>query len=378
MGVASRDIRIITAAQFGITFCMNFVMVFLPFYLAEISPLGPAATLRWTGLILGSAPAMAAFSSPWWGALTRRVSPKYIFERGLLSHFTIVILMAFVNNIYLFFVLRVIQGLLGGISTIGLIIVSALSPAEQRAKNMGLYQSAHTLGQIAGPPVGSLAAAYLGYHTAFFLASAMILITLLLSHWLLHPVPLQPAPSEADRTPRRHFLAAWLLGFTVTVQLVFLPSILPQILQGFAIPSQEAVAVAGLVVMAYGATSVAGSYALSRRAGEWGMRRTILVTVLGGSLLQILLILPPTLAGFTVVRMLQCAMVAAVFPLIIAGSAERGSGTAIGFVNTCRFTGNALGPILATFILAESSLLVLYVVISLSTLVALVAFLRAT
>jgi hypothetical protein len=46
----------------------------------------------------------------------------------------------------------------------------------------------------------------------------------------------------------------------------------------------------------------------------------------------------------------------------------------IGFLNSARFTGNAMGPIIATSILAFSNLPVLYLFISAITLLAFIAF----
>src|SRR3972149_2979205 len=71
-----RDIAVVTAAQFSLAFALNFMFVFLPFYVQAISPLDEAATLRWTGLIVGAASAMATFGSAFWGNLTDRFSPK--------------------------------------------------------------------------------------------------------------------------------------------------------------------------------------------------------------------------------------------------------------------------------------------------------------
>ena len=167
----SRDIVVVTAAQFSLAFALNFMFVFLPFYVHAISPLDEAATLRWTGLIMGAASAMATFGSAFWGNLTDRFSPKTLFERGILSHVILVGLMGFVTDLRVLLGIRIMQGFLGGISTIGLIIVSAVSTEEQLARRLGMFQSALTLGQIFSPPLGAMAAATLGFQGAFLASS---------------------------------------------------------------------------------------------------------------------------------------------------------------------------------------------------------------
>jgi hypothetical protein len=48
--------------------------------------------------------------------------------------------------------------------------------------------------------------------------------------------------------------------------------------------------------------------------------------------------------------MIQTGMVAATIPLIISLFVNQSRGSTIGFLNSARFTGNALGPIIATSI----------------------------
>jgi len=68
-------------------------------------------------------------------------------------------------------------------------------------------------------------------------------------------------------------------------------------------------------------------------------------------------------------------MIAAVIPLVISTFAgEGGSGTTIGFLNSGRFIGNALGPIMATTVLAHFGLLTLYLTIAGLTIAMLVIF----
>jgi len=76
--------------------------------------------------------------------------------------------------------------------------------------------------------------------------------------------------------------------------------------------------------------------------------------------------------------MLQMGVIAAVFPMILAVFASGVGGGTLGFLNSARFAGNAIGPFMATFVVAYSNLLTLYLIITGLTLVALTAFLQAT
>jgi hypothetical protein len=72
--------------------------------------------------------------------------------------------------------------------------------------------------------------------------------------------------------------------------------------------------------------------------------------------------------------MIQTGLIAVTIPLIFSLFLSEPKGGTIGFLNSARFTGVALGPIIATSILAFSSLEVLYLSISALSLLALIGF----
>ena len=150
--VADKGTFFIAVSQFGSTFSMNFVAVFMPFYILKISHLGPQATMIWTGMIIGVSSLMAALMAPVWGQLTSRFRPKLLLERAILCNGMVILLYGFAENLYVLFFLRVLIGLLGGTSTVGLILISALSPKDRLHKDISLYQIAQTMGQLFGPP----------------------------------------------------------------------------------------------------------------------------------------------------------------------------------------------------------------------------------
>ncbi|MFB3818129.1 MAG: MFS transporter [Candidatus Methylomirabilales bacterium] len=355
-----RDFAVVTTAQFFMAFSLNFLFVFLPFYIQHVSTMDAADTLRWTGLIVGGASAAATVGSTFWGGLTDRFSPKALFERGILSHAVLVALMGFTTDVRLLLLIRLVQGFMGGISTIGLIIVSAVSQPEELPRRMGAYQSALTLGQIFSPPLGALAAAAFGFRGAFLASSSVLFCVFLFSRaGLSHLAPVGRA-ARGEAVPRRQLLLAWSVAFAGTIQIVFLPSVLPEILRGFQVPEARQLLTAGVIVFAYGVSAAAGSYGFSRLASRVPARRLLLLAAGGAAGCQLLLIAGVEPVSFTLLRMAQTALAAGIFPLILAEVAARGRGRTIGFINMARFAGNAAGPVIATFILAHTDLLALY------------------
>jgi MFS family permease len=272
--------------------------------------------------------------------------------------------MAFTTDVRLLLAIRIVQGFLGGISTIGLIIVSAVSSEEQLPRRLGTYQSVLTLGQIFGPPLGAAGAELLGFRGAFLASGVILFGVYLFSHLALTRIPPRPRKLGGDAVPRRQVLAAWGISLVATMHIVFLPSILPAILRGFGTPEPQRLVTAGVIVFAYGLASAAGSYGWSRLAGRYPAGGLILLAAGGASACQLLLALGTDVTTFTLIRMAQTGCAAGVFPLVLAEVAGRSRGSTIGVINTARFAGMALGPVTATFILAHGDLLTLYMVLA--------------
>ena len=363
-------------SQFGSTFSGNFVSVFLPFYILKVSPYPVKQTLIWIGLIMGSTSLCASVTSTFWGTLTHRFSPKLLYLRSFLVNTLALLLMGFTTNLYLLLLLRVLQGFSAGTSTIGLIIVSSISSKERLSSDIGLFQSSITLGQLIGPLLGSLGVVFLGYRWAFVSASIILFSSFLFCHLFVPNVERlsRKGKSLIGITIDRRILIAWIACCMASIQLTFLPSILPNVFERFHIERTVALKSAGTVVMLYTATAMIGTYFWSRISKRYGLIRMITFLFVGGILTQMLLALVNEMVGFTLIRMIQTGMIAATFPLVISIFAAGSEGGIIGFLNSARFAGNALGPIIATSILAWFNLSFLFFFIAALTFLVVLLF----
>jgi MFS family permease len=347
-------------------FSFNFVMVFIPFYIHRISPYSPQETLIWVGLIMGSASFVAAAFSTLWGSLASRFSPKALYMGGLVSHTILIFVMGFVSDLPWLLAIRVLQGVMGGISTVGLVIVSSSSSRQSATGDLGLFQNSMTMGQLLGPPVGAFSASVLGYTGAFISASALVFVTLGFCLLYVVEAPYKPGQRSA---PEKHTLnikslMAWGICFTTTVQLMFLPGILPNVFEAFGIEHGHALAWSGLVIMSYTTTAMIGTYLLCKLASKTGIERLIMGIGGLGIVLQALLSVCPGMTSFVAARVVQTALIAAMLPLTISLFASDLNGKVLGFLNSGRFAGNAMGPIIGTSILAFSNLSWVYLFIS--------------
>jgi MFS family permease len=215
-----------------------------------------------------------------------------------------------------------------------------------------------------------------GYRGAFVSASAILFVVLVFCQLYVRDIPLQQEKENffGRSNMNRQTVMGWLLSFMVMVQLMFLPSVLPNVFERFNLGKDIALKWAGVVIMFYTATATFGTYFWPKFSRRVGIRKMILFIVLLGSVFQTLLSFGTGPIDFIVIRMIQTGLIAGAIPLVISIFAVRQKGNVIGFLNSGRFAGSALGPIMATSVLAVSNLSNLYLLISGLTLLALFAF----
>jgi MFS family permease len=373
----NRNLIFISLSQFGMASSANFITVMLPFYVLKISPYSSQETLIWIGWIMGASHIIIIFASNFWGTLTSRFSPKMLYMRGLLANLVLFFLMGFTSDLRVLLLLRILQGVFGGIFTVGLLIISASSSQEKISSDIGFFQTFQTMGFLVGPPMGGYAASVFGYQGAFVTASVILFVVLVFCHFYVKDIPLKREEESffGRSNINRQTVMGWLLSFMVMVQLMFLPSILPNVLEGFGLGKNIALKWAGVVILFYTATATFGTYfwpKFSRRVGI--KKKMILLIVLLGSVFQALLSLSRGTVDFIVIRMIQTGLIAGAIPLVISIFAVKQKENVIGFLNSGRFAGHALGPIVATSVLAVSNLPTLYLLMSGLTLLALFAF----
>jgi MFS family permease len=299
---AAKGIYFIAVSQFGIAFSFNCIMSFMPFYILKVSGYDEKETMIWIGMIMGATSLVAALAAPFWGSLTARIRPKLLFQGGIFCNGVIFFIMGFVESLPLLLALRLIQGALGGVSTIGLVLVTASAPQGRLPGYLSLFQNSMTAGQLIGPPLGAYAVALFGYHAPFVIALAVVFLSLAYCHSHVRDIPAQPKRQRQAKTLRKRIVWGWALIIAGTIQLMFLPSVLPHILEGFQLTEQAAITTAGTIMMAYMTTAIVGNHLMVSLASRLGLARLITIAGLSAIALQSLLHFSTGVTTFTLIR----------------------------------------------------------------------------
>src|SRR6266851_3091666 len=313
MAARARAEWVLPASMLIGTFAWSFIYVSLPFHIQKMSTLDPAATLRWTGWILGVSPLITVITAPISGRLGEHIDPKRGFIAVQAFQGLGFLGMALARTLPEMLVARMLLGLMGAVSTFAFIMVGRSGGDVRR--QVSYIQSGMTLGQVLGPAAGAL-------------------------------------------------VAVSLVVLAGSTQIFFLTSILPQILPPLGVAPESTLEVGGFLIFATGIAASLGAMAAPRLADLMGDRRAVLWFLVGSSVFLAALSAAGHVWSFGVLRFLQVLCIAPVFPLSVAAIAQRASGEAIGFVNSARIGAAFLGPVLATTLLSSMPPAAVYLVLA--------------
>ena len=360
------------------------VMPFLALYIQQLGVTDTGAVALWTGLTLGSTPAITALCAPFWGRVADRYGNKILVQRSLLSFVIVMAAMAYAQTVWQLFVLRALQGLVAGYGPLTLSMAALSAPREEMASAIGSVQTAQRIGPAIGPVVGGVLAAAVGQRHAFLVAAAIYALALVLLT-LLYKEP-RRAPHETvtkERVSFQDILAfenfILLTGLILAVQTFersFGP-VLPLYADELGSAGGRVELAAGLL---FSAAAVSG--ALGHQLAATLLRRVSARMVLGASLP----VAAVALVVFATVKALWALMAAFGLFGLGAGTAmtaaftaaggvipRHAHGASFGVLSSASLIGMSLGPVLggliagrsitAVFLVAAAGLAVLALVV---------------
>jgi DHA1 family multidrug resistance protein-like MFS transporter len=346
------------------SFAWSFVYVSLPFHIRAISPLDAAATLRWTGWILGVSPLVTVLTAPLWGRIAERRDPKALYVTVEVLQALGFFAMAAARTMPELFAARMVLGVMGAASTFAFIIAGRTPDAGAVRRQVAAVQSAMTVGQVLGPLAGAIAAARLGFRPSFVAGGLVLLACAAVVRWGVAVPPARTARQAVGRARADEVAAVALIVLGGSTQIFFLTAILPAILPALGVEPSRTLEVGGLLIFASGAAAAVGAVAAPRLGEAIAERRLIPALLVASSAAVAALALVSTVWPYGLLRFLQVLAVAPVFPLVVARIAQRAGGQAIGVINSARIGAAFLGPVIATTVLAWASADVLYLLLA--------------
>jgi len=364
-----RGTHVLPLAMFFGTFAWSFVYVSLPFHIQRMSTWDSAATLRWTGWILGISPLATVAMAPLWGRWAARGNPKAFYVLIQFLQGAGFFAMAAARTLPELFVSRLALGVMGAASTFAFISAGRADEPGEVRRQVAAMQSAMTVGGVIGPLCGAIAAARLGFAPSFVLGGFVLFGCGALVHWGVPST--EPPSTAATATSARQWRETAIVSLLVlggSTQIFFLTSILPQVMVDLGVAVERTLEVGGFIVFASGAAAALGSLVAPRLAELFSERRLLNGLLVGSSAAVAALAIAPGVWSYGALRFVQVLCIAPVFPIVVARIAQTHGGAAIGVINAARIGASFLGPVVATSLLAGGSSELLYAVLALAGL----------
>ncbi len=168
-----RNLAILCVAQFIALIGMSGVFPFLPLYVRDLGVTDPNEAKFWSGMVFAGVYISAVIMIPIWGSLGDKYGRKFMTVRAIFGLAISVMLMAFAQDVYQLFFLRVLQGTMSGMIASSLSFVSANTPENKSGYAIGWLQSSIAAGQVFGPFFGGLMADFVGIRYVFIVVGVL-------------------------------------------------------------------------------------------------------------------------------------------------------------------------------------------------------------
>ncbi|QYR19451.1 MFS transporter [Paenibacillus sp. sptzw28] len=169
-----RSLRLLWGGHFLSTASLTAIAPFLPMYMEEMGR--REGVMLWSGLAL-AAPALSyALTAPLWGKLGDRLGRKWMVVRALLGISLVLIAMGLAQTPAQLLVLRLLQGVLGGVVDAGAAYAGGAVPEKERGKAFGKLEGAVAAGSLAGPLIIGLFWGTVGFRALLLLLGGLLLL----------------------------------------------------------------------------------------------------------------------------------------------------------------------------------------------------------
>jgi DHA1 family multidrug resistance protein-like MFS transporter len=175
----SPELRTMLFLLILVQFSVVLVAPFLTLYV-EYLKFSPEYVGLMTGLVFGITGIANASTAPFWGKRADRIGYQKVLRRSLLGIALFSLPQAFVTDVYQLLVLRLGLGAFysGVIPTINT-IVQRSTPEKDRGGIFGIFHSGILIGNMSGPFMGGILAAFLGLRTIFLVTTGIFCLALI-------------------------------------------------------------------------------------------------------------------------------------------------------------------------------------------------------
>lgn len=360
-----RNLYSLWTTEFLAVLGMALVLPFLPFYIRELGVKELEDVKRWSGFIYAAPFFIAIFTGPLWGWLGDRYGRRMMLIRATFGFAGTSLLMAFAQDVYQLFLLRLIQGGVAGFIAATLAIVATTTPREHMGYAMGVLQTSLTTGGVIGPFLGGFLADQIGYRNIFFLTGGFGFLAGALVIFLVKE---DERPKEEKKSPG--LFSNYRFVFTSsTLTTIFICSLIVQLAVMAVQPvlslfveklwptAEHLSTLAGAVFAITGFSSLLTAPYWGKKGDQMGYKKTLSLTVLGTGIAYAPQALVTHAYQLLILRFVQGLFVGGILPALYTltslNTPEERRGGIMGIARSGLLIGNVVGPISGGFLAAS-------------------------
>jgi DHA1 family multidrug resistance protein-like MFS transporter len=350
---ALRRMNMATAAllvQFLVSVAFNLMGGFMPLFISSDLGYSLIDATYWTGIAALVSSSLMALTAPFWGWMCDRVGVKKIMLLVIVGNIIVYSGMALSTDVIRIILFRGLQGTFGGLSTVMFALVASVVPARDLKKALSYQMAAMTMGSLIAPGIGGVMASFAGYRLT--LASSAILFVCIIPVVSILSMP----PPEAKKSDARRFtfedfklilpdVVALVLVYT---SISFIAPTISWFLESLGIPYEQLLLFTTVATVLNGLAFAVATPLMTKVITDRSL--PILSVGAGVAIMATAFVVTPI--QFIALRVLIGAMQAGIPPNLLGGKSGM-RGTGMGFLNSARFLGMAIGPFLATSILGN-------------------------
>jgi DHA1 family multidrug resistance protein-like MFS transporter len=347
-----RGLNIITAAlvvQFLVSVAFNLMGSFMPLFISsELNETLIDATY-WTGLASFVSSSIMALTAPFWGWMCDRIGTKKVLITVIAGNTIVYGGMAAATGVLQIVFYRALQGAFGGISTVMFaVVVAVVSPSDIK-RVLSFQMAAMTMGGLVAPGIGGALASIIGYRLTLAVSAILFVIIIPLVSTLSLPPPTEKTDlTHFGLSDLRAILPDALALILVYICISFITPIIPWYIESLGVPYDQLLLYTTATTVLNGLAYAAATPILTRMVDD---RTLPLLSLLAAMFIEVTSFVSNPFY-FISLRIIIGAIQAGIPPNLLGGKSGR-KGTGMGFLNSARFLGMAIGPVMATNILGN-------------------------
>lgn len=358
-----RNFIIIWISNLLVAGTMTMIMPFLSLYIETLGNFSESYVQRWSGLIFGATFVSAFLMSPIWGRVADKYGYKPILIINAFGLAISIFLMGYVENVWQFFLLRLLMGIVTGFIPTSLAFISAQTAKKEAGKTLGTLQMGSVSGTLFGPIVGGLMADAFGFHYTFFLTAISVFIAGLIIIFGINEVQKVQKKSVIIYTRKevlsgifKHRLLLNVMLITSLIQIgnFSIQPLLSLYVADLVQDVSQVTFLAGLTFSAAGLGNILFARFWGRLGDQIGYEK-VLFFLLG---FAVLFMIPQawvtSLWQLIILRLIYGTVLGGLVPITSALIRREApvaiQGEVMGYSTSFRFFGNIIGPLIGGFI----------------------------